>query len=406
MRLLISFAALYASVFLLQLSSGGVGPLDALVGFEAGFSTTQIGILGSAHFLGFFIGCWWAPRLMGMVGHSRGFAVFTALGTLGLLGHTLVMDAYAWAALRVASGLCIAGCYTVIEAWLNAKITNDSRARTMGIYRIVDIGASLMAQLLIGSLVSVEVYMAYNILALLCCASLLPLALTTSIPPQTGISPKLRPALAFAMSPLGVAGAIVAGLGTASYRMVGPLYGAEVGLAPAQIGIFLACFVGGGALAQFPVGWLADRFDRRKVLIALSIASVFSCAFSVWVTSPEAIYAASAIFGFITFPIFSVASAHAHDYVSNEERVELSAALIFYFAVGAIFAPLVVSKMIDAVGSWGFFAFIAFGHVILAIYGFWRMTRRDALDVRTPYVYAPRTSFTVGRLMKRLREKE
>ena len=54
MRLLISFAALFLSVILLQLSSGGVGPLDVLSGTALGFSRQEIGLLGSAHFLGFF----------------------------------------------------------------------------------------------------------------------------------------------------------------------------------------------------------------------------------------------------------------------------------------------------------------------------------------------------------------
>ena len=80
MRLLISFAALFFSVILLQLSTGGVGPIDVLSGVQLGFSRQEIGMLGSAHFLGFFIGCWWAPRLMGSVGHSRAFAAFTAAG--------------------------------------------------------------------------------------------------------------------------------------------------------------------------------------------------------------------------------------------------------------------------------------------------------------------------------------
>ena len=80
MRLLISFAALFLSVVLLQIGSGGVAPLDALSGIQLGFTTAEIGLLGSAHFVGFFIGCWWAPRLMGSVGHSRAFAAFTALG--------------------------------------------------------------------------------------------------------------------------------------------------------------------------------------------------------------------------------------------------------------------------------------------------------------------------------------
>ena len=152
----------------MQLSSGGVGPLDALKGLEQGFSKSQIGILGSSHFLGFFIGCWWAPRVMGSVGHSRAFAVFTSVGAIGMLGHTLLINPMAWAVMRVASGLCVAGCYTVIEAWLQAKATNENRGRTMGVYRAVDISASLGAQMMIGALATVETYLAYNLLTLFC----------------------------------------------------------------------------------------------------------------------------------------------------------------------------------------------------------------------------------------------
>ena len=53
MRTIISFAALFLSVILLQLSTGGVGPLDAISGLTLNFSTEQIGLLGSAHFIGF-----------------------------------------------------------------------------------------------------------------------------------------------------------------------------------------------------------------------------------------------------------------------------------------------------------------------------------------------------------------
>jgi len=59
MRLLISFAALFLSLILLQLGSGGVIQLDAISGLQLGFTTAEVGLLGSAHFFGFFIGCWW-----------------------------------------------------------------------------------------------------------------------------------------------------------------------------------------------------------------------------------------------------------------------------------------------------------------------------------------------------------
>ena len=75
-------------------------------------------------FVGFFIGCWWSPRLLGTVGYSRAFAAFAATGVIGLLSHMLIINATAWALIRVVTGLSVAGCYTVIEAWLQAKVTN------------------------------------------------------------------------------------------------------------------------------------------------------------------------------------------------------------------------------------------------------------------------------------------
>ena len=115
------------------------------------------------------------------------------------MAHMMVIDAYAWAIMRVASGLCVAGCYTVIEAWLQAKVTNETRGRTMGIYRVVDMTGSLGAQMIVGILAPAS-YVSYNLLAIGCCAALLPLTLTTSQPARNpGIAasappPSLRPA--------------------------------------------------------------------------------------------------------------------------------------------------------------------------------------------------------------------
>ena len=406
MRLLVSFAALFMSVALLQLSTGGVGPLDALSGIALGFSRAEIGLLGSAHFLGFFIGCWWAPRLMGSVGHSRAFAAFTALGAIALLAHYILIGPYAWAVMRVASGLCVAGCYTVIEAWLQAKVTNETRGRTMVVYRIVDMSGSLFSQLLIGFLAPAH-YMSYSILAMLCCAALLPLTLTTATQPETPDAPRLRPMLAVSRSPLAAVGVVVAALSSASFRMVGPVYGQEVGLEVTQIATFLAAFVLGGALAQYPIGWLADKYDRRWVLIWLSLAAILSCASTALLQdlTTTGILLNAAFFGLTTFPIYSVAAAHAHDFATSEERVELSAALMFWFATGAIAAPLAASYLMEAFGPPALFIMIAVGHAGLAVFGLARMRSRSSPTERTPYIYAPRTSFTIGRLLCCSRDK-
>lgn len=408
MRTALSFAALFLSVILLQLSSGGVGPLDALVGQDLGFAASEIGFLGSAHFVGFFVGCWWAPRLMGAVGHSRAFATFTAMGAVGLLGHTLITDPIVWSVLRVASGMCIAGCYTVIEAWLQSKATNETRGRTMGAYRVADMGASMVAQLMIGALASLETYLAYNTLALFACAALLPLMLTRIPPPQTPKAPRLHPGLAWSLSPLAVVGVVVAAMTASSFRMVGPLYGIEMGLSAGQIGAFLATWVGAGALAQYPVGWAADRFDRRWVMFWISVLSIASCAIMAVVPSggSPVLLVAAAFFGLVTFPIYSLAASHAHDFAETEQRVELSAALMFWYATGAIGAPWISSVLVGSYGPGALFVFISVGHLILAAFGLSRMRVRAAPSDRTPYVYAPRTSFTIGRLLGRSRDRK
>ncbi len=407
MRMLISFAALFLSVILMQLSSGGVGPLDALSGIALEFTTTQIGLLGSAHFFGFFIGCWWAPRLMGNVGHSRAFAAFTAAGTIGLMAHMLVVDPWAWALMRVASGVCVAGCYTVIEAWLNAKITNETRGRTMGVYRVTDMGASLVAQMMI-SVLEPASYVSYNILALICCASLLPLTLTKVSQPAIPSAPRLRPSLAFRASPLAALGVVVAALSSATFRMVGPLYGDEVGLDVGQIAWFLAAFVLGGALAQIPVGWLADKYDRRYVLVWLSVAAIITCVVSASLQglSASGVMVTAFFFGLTSFPIYSVSAAHANDFASTEERVELSAALMFFYALGAIAAPLAASKLIDLFGPAAMFIMIAVAHAALILFGMVRMRARPTQETRTRYIWSPRTSFTIGRLTRGQDEDE
>lgn len=406
MRLLVSFAALFISVILLQLGAGGLGPLDAISGLSGGFTKAEVGLLGSAHFFGFFIGCWWAPRLLGNVGHSRAFSAFIATGTIGTLAHMIIFDPLAWALFRIMSGVAIAGCYTVVEAWLQAKVNNENRGRTMGVYRVVDIGGSFGAQLLIGVLEPGS-YVSYNILAILICAALIPLTLTRVTPPPVPDVGRLRPKLAWQMSPLAAVGAVVAGLTTAAFRMVGPVYGIEVGLNIDQIALFLAAFVLGGALAQYPAGWLADKFDRRWVLIWLSVAAIASCGITVGFSDggTTAVMLTAALFGFTTFPIFSVSAAHAHDFASADQRVELSAALIFLYALGAIASPFITSGLIENYGPAAMFYFISAAHVLLIIFGLLRMRTRPTIEKRTKYIYSPRTSFTVGKLLSRFRDR-
>lgn len=405
MRLLISFAALLLSVVFVQLGSGALGPLDALSGAALGFSTAQIGLLGSAHFVGFFIGCWAAPRMMGGIGHSRAFAAFAASGAIGALGHPLWHDPWFWSALRVLTGIAVAGAYTVVESWMQAKVTNATRGRAVGVYRLVDLLASLAAQGLIAVLPPAS-YISYNILAILCCLCLLPMTLTTAKAPPTPGAPRLRPIRAMRLSPLAAAGVVVAGMSMPAFRMVGPIYGQQVGLDRNGIALFLAAAVLGGAVSQLPVGWIADKFDRRHVLTGISALSVVVCAAVAFDggSSVHAVFLGAFAFGLFAFPIFSISSAHANDFAEPDFVAELNASLMFIYGVGAIASPLVAALLLERFGPGSLFAFIAALHLGLMAFGVMRMIRGRSAGRRTPYRYLPRTSFIIGRLVKRRRD--
>ena len=79
---------------------------------------------------------------------------------------------------------------------------------------------------------------------------------------------------------------------------------------------------------------------------------------------------------------------------------------MFFFALGAIAAPLVASKLIQAFGPSAMFVMIAVAHAALIVFGLGRMLARPAPGERTRYVWSPRTSFTIGRLTGSDRERD
>ncbi len=403
MRTLITFAALFLSVAFAQLGSGSLAPLDALAGAIHGFSTEQIGLLGSSHFLGFFVGCWATPRLMAAIGHTRAYAALAAVGAIGALLHPVLVDPYVWAILRFGTGVSVAGAYTVIEGWLQSQIDNANRGRVIGVYQTVDMTASVAAQGVI-AIVDPGTYIAYNLIAMFCCLCLLPITVTRKEAPPPPVAPQLRPLRAWALSPLGVAGAVTVGLTNSAFRMVGPVYAAENGLSGAGISLFLGLGLVGGALSQIPVGRLADIFDRRKVLVGLSVAALVVSAISLSGVASGfawAIYLVSFAFGAVAFPLYSVSAAHANDRADPSFIVELNATLLFIFAGGAMISPLLSASLIAHYGPSALFAYIGAVHVFLLLFTLLRMAMAEEPEERRAYRYLPRTSLTLGRMMGR-----
>ena len=112
----------------------------------------DIGFLASGHFAGFLLGCIFSPYLVRRAGHSRAFAVMAGAAAILILEHPIPPDARIWTATRVVSRFCVAECFTLIEGWLQAKISNENRGRLLSAYRIVEMSGQIMAKAIIATL--------------------------------------------------------------------------------------------------------------------------------------------------------------------------------------------------------------------------------------------------------------
>ena len=392
--LVVSFLALFFSIFFLQLGSSILAPFDALAGLEIGFSNIELGLLGSSHFAGFLLGCWIAPFVMKRVGHIRAFTIFATFSVLGSLMHPVFVNPYFWCFLRILAGLSIAGCFTIVEGWLNAKVSNLNRGKVFGGYRFVDHGGAAVGSLFIGLLDTTQL-LTYNIVGVFLCLCILPLAFTSNIPPTIPKAPSLNVIKTLKLSPLSFISVVVVGATNTPIRMIGPIYGVERGFTPFEVGIFLSLALIGGVISQIPLGYIADRFDRRWVLIFLSLAS-FCCCCLISVLGHGSFFLFSFfvfLFSFFALPIFSVAAAYANDFSDDDFFIDLAASLIFIYGISAILSPIIVSSLFEVFGSGVLFVYIGLIHLSLCLFGFYRMTIRPSSDPKLPYAILPRTSF-------------
>ena len=404
MRLLISLSALLISTLFVQMGIGALRPFDAISGQALGFTPVEIGLLASGHFAGFLLGCVFGPLLVRRAGHSRAFAVMAGAAVISIIAHPLIPDALFWAAIRVLSGFSVAGCYTLIESWLQAKITNDIRGRVFSIYRLVDMSGQIMANAIIATLTPAS-YVSYNLIAIIMCFAILPLALTQSKEPELPERISYQPFFALRISPLAGLGVVVAGLSTATFGSVGPIYAIAVGLDLSQIALFLVVSTIGGMASQLPAGILADKISRRTVLLVFSIMASALCLLmmlpvaDITIAGVSLVYVMSFLFGFTTFPIYSICAAHASDFVTQDRMITLSASLIFLYASGAIVSPLLAGLIIEQFGASMMFSMIAGAHIMLMLFTIYRNFVRP-VEQRRRYAYIPRTSMFIASILR------
>lgn len=331
---MLSMAALFTSAAILFLGGGLNGVLIPVRAALAGFSTLEIGLLGTFAAIGTIIGCVLSPRLISRVGHIRAFAVLAAGAAVVALVHGLVVDPWLWVALRVPTGLCFAGLATVIESWLNASAGNRARGRVMATYMVIQLSMQTLGQLMLMT-ADPALLNLFALVALAITASLIPVGLTRAITPGPVAAVRLRLSMLYHCSPSGVIGALAVGLVNGAFWALAPLYADQQGLATNAIALFMSAAVIGGALLQYPLGRLSDRIDRRHVILLTALATVLAAAglvlFDTWFAWAPFLFAG--LLGAFMFALYPLSVAHVNDHVAEGQFVEASSGLFAWIAL-------------------------------------------------------------------------
>jgi MFS family permease len=342
-----------------------------------GWSSFEIGAVGSAYYIGFAAGCIGAPYIIRRAAHIRAFTAMVSIAASAMVAFPLMVAFGPWFVLRILLGASLAGLYMVIESWLNDQATNQTRGGIMAAYVMVNYGAIAVGQLLV-TLHSPTDFALFAVAAIAMSLAAIPVALTGSAQPAPVAIVRFNPAALYRQSPVGVVGVTVVGLANGAFWSLGAVAAVGAGLSAQQAAAFMAIVTACGALAQWPAGRLSDRIDRRFVLVGLlSGAAIVGLLFLLPVP-PVAWFGLAVLFGLLMSPTYSISAAHAYDHAQPGTFVETAAGLFIANATGAIVGPLVASAMMGAIGPSALFLFTAIAQGSLAAYVMFRVRRRAA----------------------------
>ena len=150
-----------------------------------------------------------------------------------------------------------------------------------------------------------------------------------------------------------------------------PLYAKDMGMNVSDIGLLMAVIIFGGLSFQWPLGFWADRSNRRQVLNIVSLSTAILAlgigllpqGFS-WV-----FFILAWFFGGFSFTIYPLSMAFTCEKIDQNQIVAATAGFILTYGIGAIAGPLLAPFVMAWYGTPGLFYFLSAITFILMLAG-------------------------------------
>ncbi|MDX2346523.1 MAG: MFS transporter [Legionella sp.] len=328
-------------LFIFALGSGFFLTLLSLAMHEHNEPPMLIGIMTSMFFAGLVCGSLCLEPFIIRVGHIRAFSAFaSALAVISLL-HGIFYNMPFWLVLRFLTGVGTTGIFLVIESWLLSTSTDTTRGRIVSLYMITFYASEALGQLLINFGEPNDLLL-YGMAAMLCSLSVIPLTITRAPMPQLTDASSMKLSTLYKKTTSALFGCFFAGMIlSAAYGLL-PILFEEIYDDTSQVSIMMFCLILGGMLLQYPVGKCSDLFDRRLVVIIISLGAIIASVMLIE-TIHIYIYALvlTTLFGGFATTVYPICISYACDKLEQKDILSGIRGLLLSYSLGSTIGPFV-----------------------------------------------------------------
>jgi MFS family permease len=382
-KTLISLFPLFISCFILFLGNGLINVLlPVRMGLD-GVGINTIGTVLSLYFVGMLIGAIYAKELIKRAGHIRMFSSCVALAAISTLLCSLYSDPILWGVMRVVIGFCNACALTAMESWLSQSSDKNNRGKVLATYNAVVLVGLFGGQFLMNIANPIDTSL-FVIAGILLCAASVPIGLSAQKGPTIELVDPMPLRKLYKISPLGVVSCLISGIVYSALFNLLPVFANEFNIVEFQLSLYMGAGIFGALVLQFPVGYLSDRFDRRKLLLVLLIISAIAGLINIVFAQQGHFLSMFVVTGItcgIIACIYPLSIAESFDRLRQSEMVAAMGSMILAFSVGGILGPLLASLAMNHFGGTALFYFLAVVQCLLAGFVIYRMMARQALPL-------------------------
>lgn len=375
------FIMLLISCFLLMAGYGLSNILLPVRMQSDGVSLDNIGLVLSMLSVGFLAGAIYSRKLLQRVGHIRIFAMCGSLTAVAILVSGLYPEPLVLGAMRIITGFCIASANATLDSWLNYSATEKNRARILSINQMVLMLALFSGQFLL-SVAPVNDMTLFVISGILFSLSITPIVVSKQKGPQIEDSQAMSLITIIKLSPLGVVSCFYCGLIYTGLLNLLPIYANANGIEDLNLSIFMGAAIFGAIILQYPIAYLSDHFDRRKIMLAMVLSIILiSLLIPILINSGmfNITLVALAVLTGMAACLYPMSMSETFDKVVKEQILAAMSSLLMIYALGSIIGPYGASVAMNLFGSDALFTLMAIIAGTLLTFIIIRMQQRSAL---------------------------